>query len=96
MASDRWTWDPDKDSANVKKHGLSLALGELVLDHDPLAITRPDPHPDNDRWQTIGSVGGLLLLMVVSTDPSGEKQGRLISVRKATRQERRWYEEGKF
>jgi uncharacterized DUF497 family protein len=75
---------------------LSLALGVLVLDHDPLARTRPDPHPDDNRWQTIGSSGGVLILLVVSTDPSDESRGRVISVRKATKQERRAYGEGTF
>jgi uncharacterized DUF497 family protein len=96
LASGRWTWDPDKELINLAKHGLSLAIGGLVLDHDPLAMTRPDPHPDNDRWQTIGSAGGVLLLLVVSTDPSDEIEGRIISVRKATKQERRAYEEDTF
>jgi uncharacterized DUF497 family protein len=96
LASGRWTWDPKKEQANRAKHGLSLALGALVLDHDPLATTRADPHPGGDRWQTIGSLGGVVLLLVVSTDPADEAHGRIISVRKATKQERQAYEEGSF
>ncbi len=95
-ASGRWIWDAEKDLANRAKYGLSLALGALVLDHDPLAVTRPDPHPDDNRWQTIGSVEGVVILLVVSTDPSDETSGRIISVRKATEQERQAYEEGTF
>jgi uncharacterized DUF497 family protein len=59
-------------------------------------MTRPDPHSDNNRWQTVGSAGGVVVLLVVSVDPSDEAQGRIVSVRKATEQERQAYEEGIF
>jgi uncharacterized DUF497 family protein len=68
---------------------------------DPLAVTLPDPHPDEERWRTIGSPGrNNVVLFVVHTWPkrieSGEEVGRIIGARKATRHERRAYEEGKF
>jgi hypothetical protein len=57
----------------------------LVFD-DPLHASKPDPHPDGDRWQTIGRVGPVLIL-VVHTWPeeleAGEPVGRIISARKA-------------
>jgi uncharacterized DUF497 family protein len=95
----RWVWDPAKDKLNRQKHqGLPLAAGATVLETDPSALSRPDPHPDNNRWQTIGSAAGVVVLFVVHTEPtaapSGEEIGRIISVRKATRQERKSYEEG--
>jgi uncharacterized protein len=97
----KWTWDPAKDARNRRDHqGLSLADGVPVLDGDPLAMSRPDPHPDGERWQTVGSAGGLAVLFVVHTDPlehaDGSQTGRIISVRKATTRERRHYEEGTF
>jgi uncharacterized protein len=57
-------------------------------------------HPDGDRWQTIGLVG-LVLLLVIHTLPDGnsdkeELVGRIISARKATAREREVYEEGRF
>ncbi len=93
-----WTWDPDKDRLNRRKHqGLGLAAGALVF-ADPLAISRPDPHPDGDRWRTVGSAAGIAVLLVVHTapvaGPDGREVGRIISVRKATPRERRAYEEG--
>jgi uncharacterized DUF497 family protein len=93
----RWTWDRDKAKANRAKHGLSLETAVLVF--DPLQVSRPDPHPDGDRWHTIGLVGPVLLL-VVHTWPDqsedGEPVGRIISARKATVHERKAYEEGSF
>jgi uncharacterized protein len=91
-----WTWDPAKDARNRVRHRLPLAAGMLVLDRDQQALSRPDPHPDGDRWQTVGSAGGIVLLFVVHTEPSEGHNGRIISVRKATARERRAYEEGDF
>ena len=92
-----WIWDPRKDALNRQRHqGLSLSAGIPVLNGDPLAISRRDPHPDDDRWQTIGSAAGVVVLFVVHTEPLEQEDGRIISVRKATARERRTYEEGDF
>jgi len=95
----RWIWDPDKAAANRTKHGLSFETAVLVFD-DPFHASKPDPHPDGDRWHTIGLVGPVLLL-VIHTLPEGdfeadEAVGRIISARKATARERKVYEEGGF
>ena len=71
----------------------------MVFD-DSLAVTRHDPHPDDDRWQTVGQVG-TVALFVVHTWPepdaaTGEAYGRIVSARKATTHERKAYEEGTF
>jgi uncharacterized DUF497 family protein len=92
-----WTWDPPKAAINRVKHGLSFETAVLVFD-DPLQASKPDPHPDGDRWQTVGLVGSVLLL-VVHTWPDimdEEPIGRIISARKATAHERKGYEEGRF
>jgi uncharacterized protein len=93
----RWTWDADKAAVNRVKHGLSFETAALVFD-DPLHASKPDAHPDGDRWRTVGLVGPVLLL-VVHTWPEaaeGDEVGRIISARKATAHERRIYEEGKL
>jgi uncharacterized DUF497 family protein len=92
-----WTWDARKDAANRRKHRISFATARLVFD-DPLHLSQPDPHPDVDRWRTLGAVGHVVLL-VVHTEPTqpregGEPIGRSISARKATPRERRAYEAG--
>jgi uncharacterized DUF497 family protein len=93
----RWIWDPKKAAANSAKHHLSFETAELVFD-DPIHMSKPDPHPDGDRWQTIGLVGSALLLVIhTSPEPNserGEEVGRIISARKATARERKAYEEG--
>jgi uncharacterized DUF497 family protein len=95
----RWSWDLTKAASNRAKHGLSFETAARVFD-DPFHASKPDPHPDGDRWHTIGLVGSVLLL-VVHTWPEMEKEGnepvgRIISARKATAGERKAYEEASF
>jgi uncharacterized DUF497 family protein len=92
-----WIWDPDKAKGNRRKHGLSFETAIRVFD-DPLHASQADPHPEGDRWQTVGRVGTVTLI-VVHTFPSIEHEsvepvGRIISARKATAHERKKYEEG--
>ena len=95
----RWTWDPKKAAANRVKHGLSFETAVLAFE-DPFHASKPDLHPEGDRWHTIGLVGSVLLL-VIHTWPETESEqsepvGRIISARKATAHERKAYEEGNF
>lgn len=95
----RWTWDEDKSRLNERKHGLDFDTARLVFD-DPLMVHRPDPSLDEERWHTIGDIGGVAVI-VVHTWPSvvtsdGDEVARIISARKATPHERRAYEEGHF
>ena len=100
MIVPEWRCDPLKDRLNRRRHnGLSLADGVAAL-MDPLAISKPDPHPDGDRWQLVGSAAGVVTLFVVYTespDISIEPgTGRIVSVRNASPRERRAYENGDF
>lgn len=66
---------------------------------DPLAASQPDPSPDEERWQTIGMIGGVVVFVVHTwpqPDTTGEEIGRIISARKATSHERKAYEENRF
>ena len=95
----RWTWDRDKAATNRAKHGLSFETAIAVFD-DPLHASRPDPHPDGDRWLTLGLVGPVVLLEVHTWPEAAlegdDPVGRIISARKATAHERMAYEEGDF
>ena len=85
-------FDPKKDAVNIKKHGVSLAEGDGVL-NDPLALTVEDDLTEGEqRFLTIGmNVFGSL--MVVVHTPRGDET-RIISVRKPDPKERRNYEKG--
>ena len=95
----RWIWNQGKNDANKRTHGLSFETAALIFD-DPLAVTRGDPYPTEQRWQTIG-MAGTVVVIVAHTWPeysweTGDEIGRIISARKATRRERKAYEEGGY
>lgn len=95
----RWIWTVEKDAINRRKHKIGFETASLVFD-DPLAVSRRDVYPDEERWQTIGIIGQVIVLVVHTMperdDATGEETGRIISARKATPHERRMYEEGDF
>ena len=85
-------FDPKKDAANLKKHGVSLSEGDGVL-NDPLALTVEDDSAEGEqRFVSIG-MNAFGSLMVVVHSPRG-RGSRTISVRKADPKERRNYEKG--
>jgi uncharacterized protein len=94
----RFEWDSNKERVNVLKHdGVTFGLASTVL-HDPLAITLyDDEHSDlEERWVSIGQAENGQTLVVVHTFVQIDAQHievRLISARKADKQERYDYEQ---
>jgi hypothetical protein len=83
-------FDPAKDRENVRRHGLSLADAEGVL-RDPRVLTREDPDAQGEqRWVSLGDDGLGRILVVVYT--LRRDLVRLISARRASRNERAAYE----
>jgi uncharacterized protein len=83
-------WDPDKAASNLHKHGVSFADAVAVFE-DELALTITDDFSDEERFIILGSDAFGQLLVVVFTW-RGPERIRVISARKATRQERAQYE----
>jgi uncharacterized DUF497 family protein len=90
MPIDGIEWDSKKSRINLEKHGVSFETAQYVFS-DPERLWRLDRSEDNtsgeERWQTIGQVGEMLL--VVYTEEETTK--RLIMARLATKAERRSY-----
>jgi len=86
-------WDPAKDEANRKKHGIAFREA-IPAFMDPLSLTIPDPDHSTgeERFLLLGQDHKGRLLVVSHTD-RGDRI-RIISVRKADRGERRDYEKG--
>jgi len=86
-------WDPNKSDANLKKHGVSFHEASTAFG-DPLSITFNDPDHSigEHRHLTFGYSRTGQLLAVVHTERHGKT--RLIGARRATRQERKIYEDG--
>ena len=92
----KFEWNPSKARANLAKHRVPFELAQRVWD-DPLHLILPDRFEDGEqRWHAIGLVGPAALLLVVHSYPAAELENRvrIIGARKATRQERKLYEEG--
>jgi uncharacterized DUF497 family protein len=89
----RFEWDPRKAAENLLKHGTPFHEAATVFD-DPLAITYPDPDHSGDesRWLTFGVSAEGRQLVIAHTE--GRDTIRIISARRATRNERKIYEEG--
>ena len=86
----RFRLDPAKATSNLKKHRVSFADAEGVL-QDPLAVTVEDPDAEGEqRFISIGLGSAGELLVVVWTERDDEC--RVISARRATRKERKQYE----
>lgn len=87
-----FTWDARKDRLNRKKHEISFDAAMRVFD-DPFHVTEQDREIAGEpRWQTIGIVSQKVLLVAHTVDDD-EGVIRIISARKATRDERRGYAE---
>jgi uncharacterized DUF497 family protein len=86
-------WDPKKSEMNWKKHGVSFHDAATVF-ADPLAITFPDPEHSlgEHRLLTFGHSNMNHLLVVSHTDRNNKT--RIISARRATKNERAIYENG--
>jgi uncharacterized DUF497 family protein len=90
--TERFEWDEVKARVNARRHSISFAEAVTVFD-DPLAISIDDPHhsQDEERRLLIGSSARGRLLVVTYTERVGAI--RVIGARKATRTERRAYEQ---
>ncbi len=96
----RFTWDEAKNLSNQKKHdGIEFEVAARVFS-DPLHLMMQDRIEEGEeRWQTLGVVYGVTVLLVAHT-LTEETEGRnpvetirIISARRATRRERKRYEQ---
>lgn len=84
-------WDEAKAAANLKKHKISFEEAKTVF-ADPRAITIDDPEHSSDehRFIDLGTSSAGYILVVSYTE---REKIRLISARKASKKERRIYEQ---
>ena len=84
-------FDFAKDAENIRKHGISLARFADMIEESWYVI-RDDREYGEDRWIFFGLIDGLLYCAVVTYR---EDSYRIISLRRASRRERRMYAEAK-
>ncbi|HEV2646135.1 MAG TPA: BrnT family toxin [Acidobacteriaceae bacterium] len=90
----RFDWDESKDKSNFRKHGIHFGIAVRVFDDPEYVMEQDREVDDEERWQTIGWAGEVLLLLMAHTveDDDDELVVRIISARKATAKERKRYE----
>jgi uncharacterized protein len=93
----RFEWDESKAQSNERKHGIRFEYATHVFE-DPFAIVEQDRIEGTEyRWQTLGLVEGVVLLMVAHTVKDDEQDEiiRIISARRASRKERSRYDKNR-
>lgn len=86
-----YEWDEVKAKRNLRNHGVDFADAATVFEDD-LALTTSDDTRGEERFVTLGLDALGRHLVVVYTWREGRI--RIISARKASKAERRRYEEG--
>ncbi|TDI36807.1 MAG: BrnT family toxin [Acidobacteria bacterium] len=93
MGQLRFSWDTRKARSNERKHGVSFEEAETVfLDDNALLLDDPDHSWDEKRFVLLGLSSSLRVLLVCHCFLD-EDTVRLISARRASKQERRQYAE---
>lgn len=92
MNSLHFEWDPNKSKANQAKHGVSFEEAASVF-YDEWAVEFYDDK--NSEWEgrflLLGVSAQLRLLMVCHCYRAGDSIIRIISARKATKNESEYY-----
>lgn len=93
-----FSWDERKATGNLRKHGITFELAATVF-HDPnlLTVADVDHSEGEERWFSVGvAASGQLTAVVYLWSESARPliRIRIISARRATAQEIRYYQEG--
>ncbi|NEX16129.1 MAG: hypothetical protein C1943_05715 [Halochromatium sp.] len=91
----KFEWDLKKEELNIQKHGITFEQASYVF-ADPYALNKYDNahSEDEGRWLLLGKSMNEVILVVVHTfkDQDGVELVRIISARKATKNESKEYQ----
>jgi len=92
----KFEWDLTKASSNIKKHSVSFEEAKSVF-YDELAIQfyQNDNKDGEDRFLMLGLSATHKILMICHCERDSGNIIRIISARKATKNERKFYEGAK-
>lgn len=92
MSELSFIWDPMKEKANLKKHGVSFQEATTAFfDDQAIQFFDPDHSDDEDRFILLGISFKLRVLVVCHCFRESEEVVRLISARKADNSEEAEY-----
>ena len=84
-----FVWDEAKNLENIKKHGVSFPEASTIFGRIPYEIYNDPDHSENEhRYLAIGFSDKARALLVSHTENATGTEIRIISARKATKQER--------
>ena len=92
----KFEWDEAKAKSNITKHGISFEEAKSVF-FDEYAIQFYDDESsqlEEDRFLMLGSSNEANILLVCHCERHEGETIRIISARKATKSERKYYEGG--
>ena len=92
----KFEWDRKKENINIKKHDVTFEQASYVFS-DPFALNRYDEahSDDEERWVLLGKSLNETILLVAHTfrGNDGKEFVRIISARRATKKEEKFYKE---
>jgi uncharacterized DUF497 family protein len=92
----RFLWDQNKNIVNIKKHNISFEEAKTVFfDDNARLIPDPEHSISEERFIILGITNKLRLLVVVHSYKENDDTIRIISARKATKSESKYYYEVK-
>ena len=86
----KYIWDDEKNTINIKKHGIDFADVPEMFDYPMLTGLDTRKDYNEDRWIGIGMLRNIVAVIVFTE--INENTIRIISARKATKNERAQYE----
>lgn len=93
MEAIKFEWDENKNATNQKKHGISFEEAKTVFyDENALLIDDPDHSQEEERFIILGMSNRANLLIVCHCYRESAEIIRIISARKATKNEASAYE----
>lgn len=86
-------WDAAKSRRNQKKHGCAFDIAAGFDWNEAIEVLDDRFDYGEERWLALGPIGAKLYALAFT--PRGDEKVRLISLRLATKNERRAYVEAK-
>lgn len=86
-------WDTNKNKENIKKHKISFEEAkEVFYDDNAILFDDPDHSDYEERFLIIGRINNLNIYVVSHCYRENDGVIRMISARKATKNEKETYE----
>jgi uncharacterized DUF497 family protein len=91
----QFDWDPAKNRANIRDHGIDFADAVAIFDGATWERVDDRRNYGEERWVAVGMMHGIEITLVYTDQRAKETIVRwIISARRATRDERETFHRG--